>query len=31
MKTEKVSLQWILVIGEVHLIIDLNHKKTGKG
>lgn len=31
MKTEKTSLQRILVMGEMHLILDLNHKKTSKG
>lgn len=31
MKTEKGSLQRILVIGGMHLIIDLNNKKTSKG
>lgn len=31
MKTGKVSLQRTSVIGEMHLILDLNRKKTSKG
>lgn len=31
MKTGKVSLQRTSVMGEMHLILDLNRKKTSKG